>query len=111
MVLYAERNGVANALGECLFLNYFLYGRDISAHSVLCETAAEVGLDMGDVAAYLKTGNDIEHVYNENTRAHRLGVNGVPAFVFNGGMVITGAQEPQILVRVLDAADISNCSN
>ena len=39
-----------------------------------------------------------------NARAHRLGVNGVPSFVFDGPMVISGAQEPQILARMLDAA-------
>ena len=104
LVMFAQRDGVANALVERLFINYFLYGRDIGAQNVLSDTAAEVGLDKAEVTAYLDTPNDIEHIYNENTRAHRLGVNGVPAFVFNGGMVITGAQEPKILARVLDAA-------
>ena len=105
--MLAERDGVANALVERLFINYFLYGRDIGARSVLCETAAEVGLDMVDAAAYLDTPDDIEYVYNANTRALRLGVNGVPAFVFNGSMVIAGAQGPKVLARVLDAAVIN----
>ena len=107
LVMLAERDGVANALVERLFINYFLYGRDIGARSVLCETAAEVGLDMVDAAAYLDTPDDIEYVYNANTRALRLGVNGVPAFVFNGSMVIAGAQGPKVLARVLDAAVIN----
>ena len=33
-----------------------------------------------------------------------MGINGVPAFVFNEKMVISGAQEPQILARMIDAA-------
>ena len=47
---------------------------------------------------------DIDFVYDQNNRAHRMGVNGVPAFVFNENMVISGAQEPQILARMIDAA-------
>ncbi len=107
LVVFAERDGVANAVVERLFTNYFLYGRDIGAQDVLCEIATEVGLDVAAVEAYLNTSDDIEHVYNEITRAHRLGVNGVPAFVFNSRMVITGAQEPQVLARVLDAAGVT----
>jgi predicted DsbA family dithiol-disulfide isomerase len=45
-------------------------------------------------------------VHEENARAHRLGINGVPAFLFQGDMVISGAQEPEVLVRVLDAANV-----
>ena len=106
--MLAERDGVANALVERLFINYFLYGLDIGVQNVLSDTAAEVGLDKAEVATYLDTPDDVEHIYNENTRAHRLGVNGVPAFVINGGMVITGAQEPKVLARILDAAVVND---
>ena len=106
--MFAQRGGVADALVERLFVNYFLYGLDIGVQNVLSDTAAEVGLDKAEVAAYLDTPDDIEHIYNENTRAHRLGVNGVPAFIFNGGMLITGAQEPKVLARILDAAVVNN---
>ena len=32
---------------------------------------------------------DVVQVYEENARAHRLGLNGVPAFVFEGGMAVS----------------------
>ena len=40
----------------------------------------------------------------ENARAHRLGINGVPAFVVDGQSAIAGAQEPTVLARLIDAA-------
>lgn len=33
-----------------------------------------------------------------------FGINGVPAFVFNGGLVTCGAQEPAVLARIIDVA-------
>jgi predicted DsbA family dithiol-disulfide isomerase len=104
LVMFAERHGLADAIVERLFVEFFLGGRDIGAREILCEIADDVGLDVALVDAFLSSEDDIESVYDENTRAHRMGVNGVPAFVFNDRMVIAGAQEPQVLARMLDAA-------
>lgn len=111
LIIFAERYGVASVLVERLFINYFYFGRDIGVNSVLCEIAVEVGLDMKKVEVYLNSSEDAEHVYNKNTRAHLLGVNGVPAFVFIDGMLVTGAQEPKVLARVLDAAVVNNTTH
>ena len=72
----------------------------------LVDDGVPVGLqlDRHDLERYLLSDEDLESVTQDNARAHRLGVNGVPSFVFDGPMVISGAQEPQILARMLDAA-------
>lgn len=104
LVKFAERAGKADEVVERLFVEFFLAGRDIGARKVLSEVAGDAGLDVAAVGAYLDSDADVDFVYDENTRAHRMGVNGVPAFVFNDRMVIAGAQEPQVLARMLDAA-------
>ena len=43
-------------------------------------------------------------MHAENLRAHRLGINGVPCFVVSGRHAIAGAQEPEVLERLLDIA-------
>jgi len=43
-------------------------------------------------------------VHSENLRAHRLGINGVPCFVVGGKHAIAGAQEPEVIERLLDVA-------
>jgi predicted DsbA family dithiol-disulfide isomerase len=43
-------------------------------------------------------------VHAENLRAHRLGINGVPCFLLEGRHAIAGAQEPEVLDRLLDVA-------
>ncbi|MEK9754151.1 MAG: DsbA family oxidoreductase [Rhodospirillaceae bacterium] len=107
LVRFAERGGKAGDVVERLFVNFFLGGRDIGSRKVLLDIAEETGLDGATVARYLEADDDIDFVYDENNRAHRMGVNGVPAFVFNDRMVIAGAQETQVLARMLDAAAVT----
>ncbi|MDG2206125.1 MAG: DsbA family oxidoreductase [Alphaproteobacteria bacterium] len=104
LIRYALLNGANPRIVETLFFEYFIEGLDIGRQDVLQEIGARDGLDGAAIGAYLNSEEDIDFVYDENTRAHRMGVNGVPAFVFNEKMVIPGAQEPQILARMIDAA-------
>ena len=104
LIRYALLNGANPRIVETLFFEYFINGLDIGRQDVLQEIGARDGLDGAAIGAYLNSEEDIDFVYDENTRAHRMGVNGVPAFVFNKKMVISGAQEPQILARMIDAA-------
>ena len=104
LIRYALLNGANPRIIETLFFEYFIEGLDIGRQDVLQEIGARDGLDGDAIGAYLSSEEDIDFVYDENTRAHRMGVNGVPAFVFNKKMIISGAQEPQILARMIDAA-------
>lgn len=104
LVKFAARHGLADAVVEALFVAYFIQGRDIGEMDVLLGIAEETGLSRRDAARHLAGDADVDAVAQDNARAHRLGVNGVPSFVFTGPMVISGAQEPQILARMLDAA-------
>lgn len=104
LVLFADRLGRAGDIVEALFLEYFVNGRDIGDTEVLATMGRNLGLDAGELRTYLGGDDDVALIHEENARAHRLGINGVPSFVFNGRMVISGAQEPEVLARVLDAA-------
>jgi predicted DsbA family dithiol-disulfide isomerase len=105
LVRFAEGTGKADACVEALFLAYFINGHDIGDTDVLLEIGANLGLEADQLAAYLESGADFDFVYEENARAHRLGINGVPSFVFDGSLVVSGAQEPQVLARMIDAAE------
>lgn len=104
LIRYASEWIAADSLVEDIFEAYFIKGADIGTVPVLMDLAAHHGLNLDALQAYLESDLDEDTVYEENVRAHRLGINGVPAFNFNGGMVISGAQEPEVLVRVMDAA-------
>ena len=103
-IRFAQQNGANESVVETLFFEYFINGMDIGRKEVLCDIGSRLGLQPKSVEAYLYSDEDINFVHDENTRAHRMGVNGVPAFIFNEKMIISGAQDPQIFARMIDAA-------
>ncbi|WNJ98684.1 DsbA family oxidoreductase [Thalassospiraceae bacterium LMO-JJ14] len=104
LIRYAAQSIEVSPLVEQLFSAYFIDGIDIGKTETLAEIGASFDLDPEALGKYLESDADVAEIYEENARAHRLGINGVPAFAFEGNMVISGAQEPEVLVRVLDAA-------
>ena len=104
LIRKAQENGTAEDVVEALFHAFFIDGLDIGDKALLALIGSENGLDREKLTRYFNSDEDITEIYDENARAHRLGVNGVPAFVFNDDWVISGAQEPQVLARMLDAA-------
>ncbi len=104
LVYFADRQGKADATVETLFLAYFVNGQNIGDIDVLLKIGENLGLDVGALGSYLDGDTDVAMVHDENARAHRMGINGVPSFIFDGEYAISGAQAPEVLARVLDAA-------
>ncbi len=106
LVRFAARYGCADAMVEALFSAHFTDGRDIGDHGVLVAVAEACGLDGTAVARFLPTEDETDLVHADNLRAHRLGINGVPCFVIGGRHAIAGAQEPEVIERLLDVATV-----
>ena len=104
LVRYSARSDQAGNAVEALFYNYFVNGKNIGDRAVLLAVGRDLGLDPDSLAAYLESDEDVALIHDENARAHRLGINGVPSFLVNERHVISGAQESQVLARVLDVA-------
>ena len=106
LVRWAARFGRANGVVEALFAAHFADGRDLGEIGVLCAIAASCGLDPNSARAMLATDAELDGVHADNLRAHRLGINGVPCFVVGGHHAIAGAQEPEVIERLLDVAAV-----
>ena len=104
LVHFAGVEGKSEIALEILFQNYFIEGKNIGDTNVLMVIAKSIGIDVHAFADHLKSTNGIAEIYSTNARAHNLGINGMPSFVFNKKFVISGAQEPNVLTRMLDAA-------
>ena len=104
LVRLATRYGRAPEIVEALFAAHFTDGRDLGDIRVLIAIAASCGLS-GEAARQFLLGEEAaESVHAENLHAHRLGINGVPCFVVAGRHAIAGAQEPEVIERLLDVA-------
>jgi len=104
LVRFAEHQGLADAAVHALFEAYFCEGQDIGDQAALAAIAEGLGLEAGATRRFLAGQQEAEAVHADNLRAHRLGINGVPCFVVQGRHAIAGAQEPEVLERLLDVA-------
>lgn len=103
-IRFASGMGRATETVEALYRAYFCEGRDIGRMEELLEIAASTGLPRAELKYYLESDTDVAAVMNDNARAHRLGVNGVPCLVLDGQYAVAGAQEPDVLLRLIDIA-------
>lgn len=94
-------NAVQNKLVRALFSLYFERGENIGDHAVLAAAAGEAGMDRAVVESMLAAGADREAVAEEAATAARMGVTGVPCFLFEGKYAVMGAQEVASLVDAI----------
>ncbi len=104
LVRFAARHGRADEAVEALFSAHFTDGVDIGQLDALADVAQAIGLDGAATRAFLRSNDDVESVHADNLRAHRLGINGVPCYIIGGRHAIAGAQEPEVIERLLDVA-------
>ena len=104
-LLYAAaEEGKQPELLELIFKAYFTLGRDIGDPDILSELAYEAGLSGAAIADALVEGGRLDSAMTEDLQSRRIGINGVPFFVFNGRFGLSGAQEPEALLNMLDLA-------
>ncbi len=106
LVRWAARQGRGTELVESLFAAHFTDGFDIGDHAVLAALAEGCGLKPAAARIFLRGDLDVDGVHADNLRAHRLGINGVPCFIVGGRHAIAGAQEPEVIERLLDVAAV-----
>ncbi|MBM7047768.1 MULTISPECIES: DsbA family oxidoreductase [Rhizobium] len=86
---------------NALFKANFEEGRNVGDHAVLLEIAEKAGLDSSVIAALLASDADRDLIIGEIDAAQKIGVNGVPFFIFDQQYAVSGAQTPDVLVEAL----------
>ncbi len=104
LIRHAAAFGAADQLVDAIFRAHFIDGSDIGNPQVLARLAAAQGMDRAATESFLASSEGAEHVHAENLHAHRLGINGVPCFLIEGEHAIAGAQETEVLERLVDLA-------
>jgi len=98
LLTYAERHDRQNDVAEVLFKAYFI---DIGARG---------GLDRDALQAYLASDEDRAEVSNADLGARSAGIGGVPFFVFNRRLGVSGAQDPDVLLEAMEQASKTSAS-
>ncbi len=102
LIHWAAQEGRQTAVVSALFRGYFAQGRDIGDRAVLCELAAEAGMDPEMVAQLLDGDADIDDIRARDAEIRDRGLRGVPAFIIGREHVVTGAQPTTMWLQVLD---------
>jgi predicted DsbA family dithiol-disulfide isomerase len=101
LIHLAQREGDAGALVERLFGAHFQRGEHIGDVAVLARIAAECGHDEAAVRAYLASSEAAGEIRAQAEKAQRMGISGVPFFIFNGRIGMGGAQAPDVLLDAM----------
>lgn len=102
LVQWAAGDERQSDLVERIFCAYFIEGRDIGNRDVLAELAREVGLSESLAREFLAGGSGIAAIEADHMRVRRWGISGVPCFVFDESYAVAGAQDADMLVRLMD---------
>lgn len=104
LVHLARGHGQQDEAKERLFRAYLSEGEAIGERDVLVRLAGELGLDPQDTQRMLASDELEGEVRADEDRARILGISGVPFFVVGGRYSASGAQSPDLLLRMLQKA-------
>ncbi len=102
LIRWAHEAGRQNEMVTRLFALYFTEGADIGNREVLIKAAAEVGLDGALVTQLLATEADLDPVIAEINAAGKMGITGVPTFIFASRFAISGAHPAETIRKAIE---------
>jgi predicted DsbA family dithiol-disulfide isomerase len=89
---------------ERLLKAYFVENRFIGSVDVLAEIAEEAGLNGEDARLFMTDPEQLDVVAQADAHSRSLGINGVPFFIFNQQVSLSGAQDPATLLAAMQQA-------
>ena len=86
---------------EMIFKSYFEESKDIGDINVLLDIARKVGMDDKKIRNKLENDDDSSTIINEEQSNRENGVMGVPAYIIDDGITLTGSQPVNSIVKLL----------
>ena len=104
LVRHAAGKGTQAALVRALYGAYFLEAKNVADETVLAALALENGFSESEALSLLRNPEELAATRAETQEAARLGIRGVPFFVFNGELAVSGAQQPEVFRQAIRQA-------
>ena len=101
----ARERGRHKEVHDRLMDAYWEEGRNIGDPDELRALAAETGLDLTEVNEVLGGDEYADRVQASTTEAHSVGINGIPAFVLDGRLLVLGAQPREVFEQAYAQLD------
>ena len=98
----AKKQDLGSELKELLFKAYFTNGEDVNNKETLKQLGIQAGLDSNKIDEALNSNIYADEVQEDILMAKKLGIQGVPFFVFDNKYAISGAQHVETFVKTLE---------
>lgn len=105
LIALAEPGPQQDAVVQTLFDAYFIEGQDLTQPAVLEALAERAGLDPTQAQTALADEALMSQISEADQQARGMGVQGVPFFIFNGRVGVSGAHESEELLRAMESAE------
>lgn len=104
LIHHAGELGRQDAVAEALFRAYFCEGANLTDITVLARYAAQAGLDRAATEAFLRSDEGADLIRAADAEARQVGIEGVPFFIVNRTIGLSGAQDPEVLLQAMQQA-------
>jgi predicted DsbA family dithiol-disulfide isomerase len=98
---WANIKGSQLPLKLALLRAYHAEGKDPSDHEILVEAAQSAGLDAADASNVLQSGSYADAVRAEEQQYQAMGIQSVPAIIFNRRYLVSGGQPVEAFEQVI----------
>ncbi len=102
LIQLAKTKNLGNETEEVLFRAQFLDGKNIDDVTTLVDLGTQAGLLEDGIRAALESDQFAYAVTQDMQMASKLGISSVPFFVFNDKYGVSGAQQPELFLEVLE---------
>lgn len=102
LIHWAGLEGRQTPMVSALFRAYWREGRDIGDPEVLCDLAAETGLDRKMISRLIYSDADSDLIRTREAHARERGISAVPTFIVADTHAISGAQPPELWGQVIE---------
>lgn len=101
LIINAAKLGRENEVVEGLFRAYFQEGAVLTDKAALAAIGERAGLDRAALEVYLASDEDSDAVLRGDIDVRDAGVSGVPFFIFNRRIAVSGAHDPETLLKAM----------
>lgn len=102
LIDYAKLNKVENEIMDSIFESYFFKAKDIGDENVLLEIAKKHDLDIKGLEKFITQKENLQKIDKLDTIAKQMGISGVPFYIFNDKISISGAETVENLTKAIN---------
>ena len=102
LIDYAKLNKVENEVMDSIFESYFFKAKDIGDENVLLEIGKKHDLDIKGLEKFITQKENLQKIYKLDLIAKQMGISGVPFYIFNDKISISGAETVENLTKAIN---------